>query len=72
VRSFRCDRCAFRPRFFSAALGDLIHAHLSGIARNLTLTSFVIGLVAWPVGTVLSFWFVAVLFNRLTDRPAAG
>ena len=63
---------AVAPDATTAFAGDLIHADLSGIARNLTLTTFVIGLVAWPVGTALSFWFVAALYNRLTDRPAAG
>jgi hypothetical protein len=63
---------AIAPEVTTAFAGDLIHADLSGIARNLTFATFVVGLVAWPVGTALSFWFVAVVYNQLTDRPAAG
>jgi len=63
---------AIAPAATTAFAGELIHADLSGLSRNLTFATFVIGLIAWPVGTALSFWLVAAVYNRLTDRPVAG
>jgi hypothetical protein len=60
---------AIAPDATTAFAGQLIHADLSAMTRNLTLTTFVIGLVAWPLGAALSFWFAAVVYNRLAGRP---
>lgn len=60
---------AIAPGATTAFAGALIHADLSAMTRTLTLTTFVIGLVAWPVGAALAFWVAAVVYNRLAGRP---
>ena len=57
---------AIAPEATTAFAGYLIHADLSGITRDLTLGSFVGGLVCWTVGTTLAFWLMGTVYNRLT------
>lgn len=58
------------PAATTAMFGVLIHADLSGIARALTLGSFVAGLFCWTVGAGITFAATASLYNRLTPAPA--
>ena len=60
---------AIAPGSTTAFAGYLIHMDLSGMTRTLTLGSFVGGLVFWFVGTTMTFWFVASVYNRL-ERAA--
>lgn len=62
---------AIAPQATTAIAGELIHADLSGIARTLTLGTFVGGLICWFFGTTLTFWFVAWVYNQLVGRTSA-
>ena len=56
---------AIAPGPTTAFAGYLIHMDLSSMSRSLTLGSFVVGLICWTVGTALTFWLVATVYNRL-------
>jgi membrane protein YqaA with SNARE-associated domain len=61
---------AIAPGPTTAFAGYLIHTDLSGLSRSLTLGNFVGGLVCWALGTALTFWLVAAIYNRLIGiRP---
>lgn len=60
---------AVLPGATTAFFGTLIHADFSAIARPLSLSSFVIGLIVWTVGTGLTFGFAAVVYNRVVGVP---
>ena len=62
---------ATAPGPTTAFWGYLVHVDLSGLARTLTLGSFVGGLLAWTVGTALTFGLAATIYNRLI-RPASA
>ncbi len=57
---------AIAPGPTTASAGYLIHADLSGLSRSLTFGSFVGGLISWALGTALTFWLVAAIYNRLS------
>lgn len=57
---------AIAPGPTTAFAGYLIHTDLSGMSRSLTFGSFVGGLICWAVGSALTFWLVAAIYNRLT------
>jgi hypothetical protein len=52
--------------------GYLIHMNLSGLSRSLTFGSFVGGLICWTVGTGLTFWLAAAIYNRLIGARTAA
>jgi membrane protein YqaA with SNARE-associated domain len=56
---------AIAPGPTTTFAGYLIHTDLSGLSRSLTLGNFVGGLICWAVGTTLTFWLVAAIYNRL-------
>lgn len=62
--------CAFAvaiaPGPVTAFAGYLIHTDLSGLSRSLTFGSFVGGLACWSLGTGLTLWLVAALYNRFS------
>jgi hypothetical protein len=60
---------AVLPDATTAFFGTLIHADLSAVARPLSLSSFVIGLIVWTVGTGLTFGLAAAVYNRLIGVP---
>ena len=53
-------------------LGVLTHTDLAGIARPLTLASFVIGIAGWTLGTGVAFACMAGLYNRLGRHSEPG
>jgi membrane protein YqaA with SNARE-associated domain len=61
---------AIAPEATTAIAGELIHADLSGMTRTLTLGSFIGGLLGWLVGTAVTFWFIAWIYNQLAGRTA--
>jgi hypothetical protein len=61
---------ALAPGSTTAFAGYLIHVDLTGIARTLTFGSFVGGLVAWTIGTTVTFWVSALIYNRLAGMSA--
>jgi len=56
---------AIAPGATTAFAGYMIHTDLSELSRSLTFGNFVGGLVCWALGTGLTFWLVAALYNRL-------
>ena len=62
---------AIAPAPTTALFGYLVHVDLSGLPRTLTFGSFVVGLLAWTVGTPLTFGLAATIYNRLI-RPASA
>lgn len=56
---------AIAPGSTTAFVGYLIHTDLSGLSRSLTLGNFVGGLICWALGTALTCWLVAAIYNRL-------
>jgi membrane protein YqaA with SNARE-associated domain len=67
---------AIAPGPTTAFAGYLIHTDLSGLSRSLTFGNFVGGLVGWALGTALTFWLVAAIYNRLirlrSTAPVTG
>jgi hypothetical protein len=67
---------AIAPAPTTGLASYLIHMDLSGMARRLTLGSFIGGLVIWTVGTAIVFGSAAAIYNRLVarqpERAAAG
>ena len=61
---------AIAPGPTTVFAGYLIHMNLSSMSRSLTLGSFVVGLICWTVGTSLTFWLVATVYNRLIGGGA--
>ena len=59
---------AIAPNATTAFAGYLIHADFSGMTRTLTFGSFVGGLIAWTVGTTLTFCLIGAIYNRLMTR----
>ena len=62
---------AIAPDSTTALFGYLVHVDLSGLPRTLTFGSFVVGLLAWTVGTALTFGLAAKIYNRLI-RPTSA
>jgi hypothetical protein len=56
---------AIAPAPAAAFASYLVHMDLSGLPRTLTLRSFLGGLVAWTIGTGLTFAFAAWVYDRL-------
>jgi hypothetical protein len=56
------------PQITMAFFSYVLHANLSGITRSVTWGSFIVGLLAWSVGTGLYAAFVARLYNKLSVR----
>jgi hypothetical protein len=63
---------AIAPETTTSVAGFLLHADLRGMARTLSPVTFVGGLVAWSLGTGLTFALTAWLYNRLTGRGVAA
>jgi FtsH-binding integral membrane protein len=61
---------AIAPGFTTSLAGLLFHLDLSGITRHLTWVTFLGGLVAWSLGTALTFGFTARLYNRFIGTSA--
>lgn len=66
---------AIAPGSTTAFFGYIVHLDMSGMRRELTVASFIVGLFAWTVGTALTFALAALIYNRLIGaaavRPAA-
>jgi hypothetical protein len=62
---------ALAPGPTTAVAGFLIHMDLSGMTRTISFGSFVGGLIAWTVGTAVTFAFTAAVYNRLLGLGSA-
>jgi hypothetical protein len=60
------------PGATTAFFGYLVHMDLSGLPRTLTFGSFIGGLVAWTLGTAITFGLAAAIYNRLTGVATAA
>ena len=63
---------AVAPDATTAFFGYLVHMDLSGLPRTLTFGTVIGGLVAWTLGTALTFGLVAAIYNRLTGVATAA
>jgi len=63
---------AVAPDATTAFFGYLVHMDLSGLPRTLTFGSFIGGLVAWMLGTTITFGLAAAIYNRLIGVEAAA
>jgi len=61
---------AVAPGSTTAFLGYIVHLDMSGMRRELTVASFIVGLIAWTLGTALTFGFAAMMYNRLIESAA--
>jgi len=61
---------AIAPGPTTAFFGYIVHLDMSGMRRELTVASFIVGLIAWTLGTALTFGLAAMIYNRLIG-PAA-
>jgi 2TM family of unknown function (DUF5676) len=59
---------AVAPNATTAFAGYLIHTDVSALSRTLTWGNFFGGLVAWTVGTAMTFALAAWFYNRLLTR----
>lgn len=56
---------AIAPGPTTAFFSYIVHLDMSGMRRELTAASFTVGLIAWTLGTGLTFGFAATMYNRL-------
>ena len=61
---------AIAPDATTAFFGYIVHLDMSGMRRELTMATFIIGLIAWTLGTALTFGFAALMYNRLIGAAA--
>jgi len=61
---------AIAPGPTTAFFGYIVHLDMSGMRRELTAASFIVGLIAWTLGTALTFGFAAMIYNRLIGSAA--
>lgn len=61
---------AIAPDATTAFFGYIVHLDVSGMRRELTVASFIVGLIAWTLGTALTFGFAAMMYNRLIGSVA--
>ena len=61
---------AIAPDATTAFFGSIVHLDVSGMRRELTVASFIVGLIAWTLGTALTFGFAAMMYNRLIASAA--
>jgi hypothetical protein len=59
---------AISPGSTTSVASFLIHMDLSGMSRSITWGSFLGGLVAWTVGTGLTFALAGWLYNRFAGQ----
>jgi hypothetical protein len=62
---------AVAPEQTTVLAGYLVHMNLSGMARTVTLGSFVGGLIIGTLGTAIAFGSTAAIYNRLAGRVRA-
>jgi hypothetical protein len=62
---------AVAPDQTTAFAGYLSHMNMSGMARTVTLGSFVGGLIIWTLGIAIVFGSAAAIYNRLVARVGA-
>jgi hypothetical protein len=53
------------PGATTAMFGYMLHLDLSAMQRTLTFGSFLGALIAWTLGTGLTFAFAAAVYNRI-------
>jgi hypothetical protein len=61
---------AIAPDSTTTFFGYIVHLDVSGMRRELTVASFIVGLIAWTLGTALAFGFVALIYNRFAGSAA--
>jgi hypothetical protein len=61
---------AIAPGPTTAFFGYIVHLDMSGMRRELSVASFIVGLIAWTLGTALTFGVAAMLYNRLIESAA--
>jgi membrane protein YqaA with SNARE-associated domain len=55
---------AIAPGPTTAFFAYLVHMDLSTLPVTLTVASFIGGLICWTVGTAVTFWLAATIYNR--------
>jgi hypothetical protein len=59
---------ALAPDQTGALAGYLMHMNMAGMARTVTLGSFIGGLIIWSLGIAIVFGSAAAIYNRLVER----
>lgn len=59
---------ALAPQATTAFISYILHMNLTGMARVVSLGSFITGLLVWSLGTGLYAMLIARLYNRLLVR----
>ena len=59
---------ALSPAFTQAAFSYVLHADLTGLARPISMTSFIFGLLIFSSVVGLCVYFIAKLYNALLAR----
>ena len=55
------------PSMMSGMTGHMIHAHLDTFTWMLTLTGYLIGLIAWSVWAAITGWLIAIVYNKVVS-----
>ena len=55
------------PTMMSGMTGHMIHAHLESFTWMLTLTGYLIGLIAWSAWAAVTGWLIAVIYNKVAS-----
>ena len=55
------------PSMMSVMTGHMIHAHLDAFEWMLTLTGYLIGLIAWSAWAAGTAWLIAIVYNRVAS-----
>ncbi len=56
------------PRMMMDMTGDMVHADLTSMNWNMTLSGFGLGLLLWTIVSGLFGWVIAVCYNWLAKK----
>ncbi len=59
------------PSAMTEMTAHMMHARLEGFSWMLTLSGFLIGLIAWSVWAAATGWLISVIYNRISSATVA-
>ncbi len=56
---------AILPSIMMSMTGHMIHAHMDDFSWRLTVTGYLVGLIAWSAWAAVTGWLIALVYNRI-------